>query len=256
MEGGPSMYNNNKGIKATIIFTPLPEENPSKKHRANAKPVTISKITHFHKDVGIKEFIVKVLQTIHWEELIEFSWLYRAGEEMEQADSFSAAYSIPQRVVEPITINDEEDFKQMVEEATKKANAEVKIMITENKVCLASFLLRLLFMSLYRLFYEVRLKKTSLRVMTMTLRLQRRRYVCSLITATAAPDAIQTQEPSPEEVAQATIIRDLEWRHICEDCACSKTPCYIAGPEAEHVHLMHMHLRTWVSAIVACIHSL
>ena len=41
--------------------------------------------------------------------------------------------------------------------------------------------------------------------------------------------------PSREEVAQATIIQDLERRHRCEDRHCGQTPCYVAGPDAEHV---------------------
>jgi hypothetical protein len=57
-------------------------------------------------------------------------------------------------------------------------------------------------------------------------------------------------QPSPEEVEQAKTIQDLERRHSCEDRHCNKTPCYIAGPEAEHIHLTYMHLRTWAAAIV------
>lgn len=94
IEGGASMYNNNQGVNVIIVFTPLPGENPSKKRRANAKPATISKITHFHEDYGLKEFIVKILKTIKREDLIEWSWLYR-DEELERPDSFSASYTIP-----------------------------------------------------------------------------------------------------------------------------------------------------------------
>ena len=62
---------------------------------------------------------------------------------------------------------------------------------------------------------------------------------------------LQTQNiPSTEEVAQAQLIQELERRYRCEDKHCGKTPCFVAGPDAEHIHLTHMHLRIWVAAIV------
>ncbi len=45
-----------------------------------------------------------------------------------------------------------------------------------------------------------------------------------------------------EEKAQARIILDLECHHQCNEKQCSKTPCYVAGPEAEYIHLTHLHL--------------
>lgn len=61
---------------------------------------------------------------------------------------------------------------------------------------------------------------------------------------------MQVNPPSKEEIAQAKIIEELMRRHRCEDKQCSRTPCYITGPNANHVHLTHMLLRAWAAAIV------
>jgi hypothetical protein len=44
--GGHSLYNDDKGIKVTIIFTPLLSAAPVKKRRANAKAPVITKISY------------------------------------------------------------------------------------------------------------------------------------------------------------------------------------------------------------------
>ena len=46
------------------------------------------------------------------------------------------------------------------------------------------------------------------------------------------------------------LMQELECHHHCEDWQCRKTPCYIACPNAERIHLTHMHLCTWAAAIV------
>ena len=79
---------------------------------------------------------------------------------------------------------------------------------------------------------------------------KKRRYVAYIWSSFTSILTYQTTA-SEEEKVQAVIILDLERCHRCNDKQCSKTPCYVAGPEAEHIHLTHMHLRMWAAAIVA-----
>ena len=132
--GGRSEYNNNQGIKATVLFTPIPSANPSKKRRANAKVPVVSKLTFFHEDFKFQDFLSKMILLINRRDLIRHSWLYHGGE-LDEPDSIEMSYTIPRRVTDQIAINGERDFKQMVEEATKKDTAEVKLYIIEQKVC-------------------------------------------------------------------------------------------------------------------------
>jgi hypothetical protein len=75
------------------------------------------------------------------EDLMAHSWLYQ-GQDLDEPNSFTASYTIPRRVIEQIAINEDRDFQQMVEEATKKGAAEVKLYIFEQKVYAATVTLQ------------------------------------------------------------------------------------------------------------------
>lgn len=119
-----------------VNFTPIPVVEPGKKRRANAKHPVLTKIIHFHEDFTLQDLLSKILMTLKREDLITHSWLYH-GRELVESNSISVSYTIPRRVLEQIIINDDADFKQMVEEATFKLAAEAKLFIVEKKVCLA-----------------------------------------------------------------------------------------------------------------------
>lgn len=56
--------------------------------------------------------------------------------------------------------------------------------------------------------------------------------------------------PSAEEVNQNKIIANLQTLYRCEDRKCSFDFCWLNGQTASHVHLTHLHLRTWSAALV------
>ncbi|EDR07888.1 uncharacterized protein LACBIDRAFT_298195 [Laccaria bicolor S238N-H82] len=215
---GRSLYNNNKGIKMTIVFTPLlPPPDPRKKRRANAKATVVTKIDHFHEDVPLRDFLSKTIGTnLKRDDLFENLWLFQ-GQELDDADSFSLSYTIPRRVTDVVDIDNDKDYVQMVTEATNKPPFEVKLFIVENQIGNGADEL------------EEEAEHEE---------------------AAASRKKQKTSIPSREETAQAKIIQDLEHRHRCEDRQCGKTPCYVAGPNAKHIHLTHMHLHTWAAAIV------
>lgn len=87
----------------------------------------------FHEDYGLPEFIVKAFRTLDRADLIEHSWLYH-GQALDTPNSFSMAYTIPRKFTDQVQINNVDDFKQMVKEATYKIAAEVKLFLVEHKV--------------------------------------------------------------------------------------------------------------------------
>lgn len=133
--GGPSLYNEGKGIKMTIVFTPLPPaETAQKRARKNAKPTTTSVIEHFHEDMPLADVIVKILfVALKRNDLIEHSCLWH-DQEPDETDSFSLSYTIPRRVTNPVRINKGKDFEQLLHKATRSKPHEVKFYIVENKV--------------------------------------------------------------------------------------------------------------------------
>jgi len=134
IQGGASLYNDGKGIKLFLIFNPLcARPTNGKRPRSNAKPPTITKINHFHEDFRFRDLIVKLVNLVEQDDLLDGSWLYH-GSELNNGDSFSLAYTIPCRVTVQVRITCEEDFVQMKDEATKKIAAEVKFFVIKNKV--------------------------------------------------------------------------------------------------------------------------
>jgi hypothetical protein len=61
LSGGPSQHNNNQGIKLTVLFTPIPVVDQTKRRQANAKAPLLSNITYFHEDFALKDFLAKAL---------------------------------------------------------------------------------------------------------------------------------------------------------------------------------------------------
>jgi hypothetical protein len=108
------------------------------------------------------------------EDLMAHSWLYQ-GRDLDKPNSFTASYTIPWRVIEQIAINEDHDFKQMVEEATKKGAAEVKLYIVEQKVCAATVTLQTLLTS-----FRTRMNQMKTQNMKRPLQPKRKRFAsCS-----------------------------------------------------------------------------
>ena len=51
------------------------------------------------------------------------------GHEHKEPNSFSTSYTVPQCVVNQVEIHKDEDYKQMVKEATQKISTEAKVFI-------------------------------------------------------------------------------------------------------------------------------
>ena len=94
----------------------------------------MSKISHFHEDFALWDFLTKVLDMNKHLDLLNGLSLYY-GEELDDNNSLSLSYTILCRVTEPVSITCKEDFTQMKDIATKKIEAEVKLYLVKKKVC-------------------------------------------------------------------------------------------------------------------------
>jgi hypothetical protein len=56
-----------------------------------------------------------------------------------------------------------------------------------------------------------------------------------------------------EEKEQIEIIKRLEAQWACHDKECPFSHCYLAGANADHIHLTHQHKLLWASAIVSSV---
>lgn len=73
--GGASQHNSGKGIRLKLTLYPL--DNPTVPRRKNARHTQINAITQVHKDYGLREFIIKCLDTVERCDLLDFSSIYR-----------------------------------------------------------------------------------------------------------------------------------------------------------------------------------
>ncbi|TFK63535.1 hypothetical protein BDN72DRAFT_720902, partial [Pluteus cervinus] len=211
-----SAYNEGKGIKMTIVFTPLSSPDPSKKRRANAKPTPIMKINNFfHGELSFPDALNEIFLVLDQVDLLEDSQLFQGKDlDNEDRDSFILTYTVPRRVSTAVQINDAKDFGEMLDEATYKDAAKVKFFVVEQKG-----------------------EKGDEDEDSDEEEDQRARKK-------------KKAGPSAEEVEQNRIIRELEQKYHCEDRSCRKTPCYVTGPKAFHVHLTFQHLQFWSAGIV------
>ncbi|KAG0709495.1 hypothetical protein DFH29DRAFT_788789, partial [Suillus ampliporus] len=128
---GRSLYNDEKGMKFTVLFTPLQLFDP--KRRKNAKPTTITKIVYIHEDMSMKDMITKVLDSIKRRNLLQTSWLY-AGFELEGSDSLTFTYTVYRSQNKDVFLDNEDDYLELCTQVQDTRKAEVTLKLVEQKV--------------------------------------------------------------------------------------------------------------------------
>ncbi|KAF6742072.1 hypothetical protein DFP72DRAFT_831623, partial [Ephemerocybe angulata] len=217
---GRSDYNDNCGIKMIVMFAPF--KKAGKKRRANAKPATLSFIGYFHEDMPFCDWVVKLVETVKRRDLLEHSTLYNSDANSNN-NSFTVTYTVPCRFTAEVGIESSDEYAELVEQAknsdTAKEGARCKVFVTKHEI------------------KEQMKEGTS---------------CCAHAIAHAAWSSVLTIIGlSPEEKEQDEVIASLILKYCCNDRECSRTPCYVAGPNAQHVHLTHQHLRMWAAALVS-----
>ena len=135
--------------------------------------------------------------------------------EIQQAP-FDLLYSIARTTSKNIQLQNQTEYAQMMDDAAKKPTPAVTLSMTEKKV------------------------EDSEDASDGEFEEQ---------DENAVPKKKQ-KGPSNEEISQAKVIDNLQILYRCEDRACSFDHCWLAGENAKHIHLTHLHLRTWSAAIV------
>ncbi|KAH6869009.1 hypothetical protein BKA70DRAFT_1132100 [Coprinopsis sp. MPI-PUGE-AT-0042] len=217
---GPSAYNDNKGLKATICFTPLLD--PKKKRRANAKAPTVNYSMSFHEEFAFRDWLVKVVTTIGRQDLLQGSCLYKEVE-CDDTDSFILSYTVPRKVSDAIVLQNEEHFQELVETVCQMGKDNwCKINVIEQKTS-----------------DESDPEDEDEESEDEGRRRKKRKG----------------NELSVEEEEQREIIKNLEAQYKCNDKECPFSHCYLAGPEATHIHLTHQHKLFWAAGIVSPVDS-
>lgn len=122
------MYNDGKGMLFGLEFQPIlspPKEG--EKRRKNAKAPKINTSFYIHEDSGLASMIILASRALKRPDLA-FT-IDDAGEIIQS--SVDIKYTIARTQWKGVGIQNRDDYERLLEEATKKKNAEVKIMMTE-----------------------------------------------------------------------------------------------------------------------------
>lgn len=142
--GGPSQYNEGKGINIKLDFYPL---DKSKKRRSNAKPACTSSKLSMHEDFPLLDFLTHLMEEINRFELLQDSRLVRLSRlQLDSPDlpnSFEVQYSIFGTSDKNISISSVAAYQTMVEDVIKRRQPQLVVKLTELfvEVCTHSELL-------------------------------------------------------------------------------------------------------------------
>ncbi|KAF8970923.1 hypothetical protein BDZ97DRAFT_1901917 [Flammula alnicola] len=226
-----SIHNDGKGIQLSVSFIGLlPPPKAGEKRRANAKPPVTTKVVYVHENSSFIQGLVKILwQSLQRKDLCQ-GGLDRHGNLREKtAAMFSLEYTIPRTQLKDIAMVSEDDWETFLEEAGKKPSAQVKLTIKEKLTPEAEAALK-----------ERAEESEDEDDGNSKSKKKKKKHV-----------------PTEEEINQDAIIKRLTEIHMCEDRKCTFAgPCWVDAENTAHIHLTHLHLRTWAAAIVRHLKSL
>jgi len=141
MTGGPSAYNDGKGISVTTQFSALAKRVGGAKHRKNAAaPKAISKIFFIHEEMEFLDVIAKIIFSLNREDLFD-RFNFHAGPSGPgkiTCAPFDLHYTISRTTSKNIQLLTTNDFNVMMEEVKTKARPALLIGLVEKKVRRAS----------------------------------------------------------------------------------------------------------------------
>lgn len=124
-----SEVNEGQGIRYLISFTPFIKLG--KKKRRKSEP-TIAKALYMHEKTKLPDFLDKIFTKLGQHTLAIDAFdpeLLKVNESL-----VTISYTIARAVTTPVLISNGTDYRDMVKQAMKKGNPEVKLFIVEAKV--------------------------------------------------------------------------------------------------------------------------
>ncbi|KIM74431.1 hypothetical protein PILCRDRAFT_92599 [Piloderma croceum F 1598] len=225
----PSNFNDGKGIKVSLCFTPLllPLTN-GKKCRKNAKATPENRVFFLHEDQTLQNLVDRAIDSINKTDKLTYCVGNRSG--LFAGDNFTLKYTINCSDSKDIQITNLMDFANLINEI-KQLNppaAGFKLFMND-----ASADLKLNSMdSLHQEHGEDDDEDSD-------------------EDDQENPTKKKNSGPTPEELSQNENIARLTRMYACKDWSCKFTTCYPMPPDVTHIHLTHLHLNTWAAAIGA-----
>ncbi|KAJ7034291.1 hypothetical protein C8F04DRAFT_1102156 [Mycena alexandri] len=215
-DDGVSEYNDGAGVKYIIKFKPqLPPLQPNEKRRSNAKADTVNCSAFVHEKAPMSDFLDAIILAIGRDEQ---TMKFKIVSETLRTTRFKATWTISRTDYQNMQLSSEAGYKELVEQAVKKAKVEAKLEIVECE-------------------------------------LEPRALTALNGDETAAdgdgPDKSKKRKLNPEEEKMAETVVELQHANRCSDRGCSSRFCFIGNPGAKHVRLTPVLLNIWAAGIIA-----
>jgi hypothetical protein len=127
-----SAYNDGKGIQisASLVGILQPPKAGEKKRRTNAKPPVTTQVVYIHENTKLIDGLIRIIgQALNRRDLCKGGLDEHGGMEEETTALFSLEYTIPRTQLKDVQLRSEDDWKTFLEEASKKATAQGKLVI-------------------------------------------------------------------------------------------------------------------------------
>ncbi|KAJ7577850.1 hypothetical protein C8J56DRAFT_898550 [Mycena floridula] len=133
VQGGCSIFNNNKGIEVKVTFYALPD--PQLQTRKNQKIIPKNRVTYLHEDFQISNFLLHCVTSVEGLELLNSSILYGSAHNKDE-NSFSLKYDICKTSYKEIEMWNSDDFNTMMDNIRSKNKPSIIVRIYEHEVIL------------------------------------------------------------------------------------------------------------------------
>jgi hypothetical protein len=131
-----SDYNDGRGIRLLVTWTPLPPAHkPGAKRRRNAKPSSQNLVLYIHESKTLHTCLATIFESVTPVPDLVYNWRGPINERRIETDVFTVHATIPRSSFKDIRLETQARYKDLLEQAMLKGSPEIKLVIVEYKVC-------------------------------------------------------------------------------------------------------------------------
>jgi hypothetical protein len=133
---GQSAYNDGRGIRFVVTWTPLPlARKPGQKRRKNAKSTSQNVVVYVHESATLHTCLTNIFESLNPILDLIYHWRGPIGAWKIETEMFTTHATIPRTSFKDIKLQTQLIYKDLLEQVILKGSPEIKLVIVETKVC-------------------------------------------------------------------------------------------------------------------------
>jgi hypothetical protein len=130
-----SVYNDGKGIRFVVTWTPLPPPpKSSQKRRKNGKPASQNIVVYIHKSATLHTCLANIFESLSPIPDLEYRWTGPFNARRVETQMFTTHVTIARSSYKIIQLETQEVYRELLDQVTAKGNPEIKLTIVKCKV--------------------------------------------------------------------------------------------------------------------------